>query len=683
MNKQSMEYKIIKKWLLIGVIIVITILIFYFTLTNAPDSVNVTSQNKKPTNISYNLWALLLTLTGIVLLPLSYLAATKKLNEIYGTLINNYKSFKSHIKSPEEEKGLAITLVVVAVLILFFSGQYLNCCGWWATLSAKLSAELYPRLSSPKEPLNLRNILIGIAGVATLIFAGWRTHIANQTRILDKGRRFDERFDNAAKALSKELNESSFPAHLGAISSLRALAVDSSEDTQRCLDIICSCNQWMEEGGYIDRFIEKRSRNPYSSWLLNEDNRIANKSRGGEVTLLHEKRSQKALVAISHVLENISTNNSVQLSELDFHNKMLCGISLKDIILDGINFNSTYLTGAVLNNISLNKAKLSRTNLQGINLAEANLQGVNLLGANLQGVELQFANLQGASLNATNLQGAYLLGANLQGSYLQHANLQGANLQGANLEGASLRHANLQNAYLENANIQGAFLIWANLQGVFLSNARLQGATLSYADLREALIINSQLQGATLYNADLSHAILSNCNLYGAALKDIKSKNIMFNDVVDIGYIKEKEKREKYLDDICLHMEPINLQLLKQKIEAAWQAMENNQEPDGLDIIRKNSIITKDNKGVYNISKKHLDGLQKRLQKKVNKKDIHSLRNIRISIGSLYQPPRGYIDGSHELLNEDTSTNKYVNLRRKLQELIDQLAKSKKPQKGK
>ncbi len=548
--------------------------------------------------------------------------------------------------------------------ILLNKGDIDESYKWWMVLFA--------RLSSPDEPLNLRNVLIGIAGVITLVFAWRRLRIADQqknaqvkqtesqikqteshimqtesyirqteSRVkqteIEADRRLSERFDNAVDALSKKLDESSFPAHLGAISSLRALAIDSSKNTQRCLDIICSCNQWME--AYIKQFIEEGSENIYSSRLLTENNRIIkedNQNGGNQITLLHEKRSQEALAAVSYILEKVYTDNPQQIKTLKFHNKMLCGISLINMTLDGIDFQNTYLTTASLVGASLKQAKFSNTNLQRASLDFANLEGAFFMSAHLEGASLEFIHLEGASLIYSHLEGASLKDSHLEGVSLWGAHLEGASLWGAHLEGASL-----WNSHLERVSLWGA---------------HLEGAYLRGADLEEALLINTQLQGAKIDNVDLSNTMLLGCNLYGAVLKDINSKNIMFNEVTDIGYIKGKKARKEFFDNICQYMIGDRVESFKEQMEVAREAMEKNKEPDGLYIIKKNSIVTKDNQGMYDISDEHLANLQVKLQKMAKGHGIFFGDRMQESLSSL----------------KDT-TGKNINLVNKLQKILEKL----------
>ena len=622
-DKQPAEFKITKEVLLAIAIISLIILIFYFALTVPPASLlkdlNNTSLYAEYIDKSYGWRNILLLLAMTSLLLLLYLIVTNRLYKVYRKLINSYIIFEYRITQSSKITGF-IMMVIIVALAAVIRELYNNYCDQWIILSA--------RLSSPEEPLNIRNIIIGIAGAITLVFAWRRLVIVDEQKeaqidqtqsYIEKteiaaDRRLSEKFDNAVDALSKKLDGSTFPAHLGAISSLRALAIDSLKNTQRCLDIICSCNQWMEE--YMNEFIEIGSSTPYSALLLNNDNRIAKKDN--EITLLHERRSQEALVAISHILKKISTDNSKEIKTLSFHNKMLCGISLNNIKLDGIDFRNIHLVAASLDIISL--------------------KGANLDHANFQGASLRVAQLQGASL--------------------EWAQLQEASLINAQLQGASLEWAQLQEASLINAQLQGASLEGAQLQEASLINAQLQGASLEGAQLQEASLINTQLQGVTVDNVDLSNAILLSCNLYGVILKKIKGKNIIFNEIVNIDDIKDKETRKKWLDDTCKYIKSHKIEIFIKKMEGAWQAIEENIKPAGLDIIEENSIVDEDSEGMYYISEENLTKLQEVWQKRIDKKGKKFLWNLRFSILFL----SSYINDKTELLSEDTTIDKNTNL---------------------
>lgn len=342
-------------------------------------------------------------------------------------------------------------LVILAIAIIFTAFKYFH-------IEFNLDL-IFARLSSADEILNMRNLTIGLVGIISLVLAGRRAvAMERQTEVMEKrreqdrqelqiteARRLDERFIEAVKLLSQKLDEINYPSHLGAIISLRDLAIDDEKYTQRCIDVICSCNQWMEE--YLEIFSTKNPYVPYSKYQFIEDGRVSDKTKKDGITIHHERRSQSALMAITSILINLGNNSSLKhlLSQLNFQGKMLCGINLYGAEIAGINFIKAYLNGA----------NLSRVNMQGSALIWANLQGANLHKAGLQGANLSYANIRGANLCSAQMQGANLQSANLLGSGLIFASLQGADLTETNLRGSILLGANLYGSIISDTNFTG------------------------------------------------------------------------------------------------------------------------------------------------------------------------------------------------------------------------------------
>ena len=347
------------------------------------------------------------------------------------------------------------------------------------------------RLSSSDEIVNFKSIALGLAGIIGIILAGWRSSVAErQARVSeerrleereaakrDAERRFDERFIDAIKLLSQELNKTSYPAHLGAITALRDLAIDNNNYTQRCLDILCSCNQWMED--YLEKFIDTFSLYNYAYRRLTEDNRIA--PNNSNVGLMHERRSQQVLNAVATIITKISKDDKKKhiLAELDFSHKMLCCIPLIDLQIPQINFKKAYLNGAKMIIVNLQGADLRGTNLRGANIMLANLQGANLQNANLQNANLRNANLQGAKLSRSRMQESHLIQAKLQGANLHKVNLQGANLQSTNLSGALVLGCDFRGASMKDNNCSN--VMFGEVSGI----AQTEGAKEKAAILTE------------------------------------------------------------------------------------------------------------------------------------------------------------------------------------------------------
>lgn len=440
----------------------------------------------------------------------------------------------------------------------------------------------WKRLACLEEPLNIRNILIGLMGIVSIGLAGWRSLAAERQTIaiedrrkeeqeqhkIVEARRLDERFADAVKSLAVKLEETSYPAHLGAIISLRDLAIDSEDYTQRCIDIICSCNQWMES--YLDEAPEEKVFRFYVDRNLSKKDRIAKDSK--DISLYHERRSQQSLKAVAFVVKSIGDegNQRNKPSQLDFFGKILCGINLKNAKLNNINLRGTIL--------------------QGANLFAANLEGCDLFDADLKGANLSFVDLQCFDLSSTNLQEADLEKTNLRGANLSHANLQGANLHSAKLHGAHLWGANMQCANLWRADLLGAGLEHVDLQGSYL--------------------LSTNLQGANLWGAKLQGAILLNCNLYGAILLSTGIKKIVFHDISEAGHIKEESERDEFIAGVSEFIESSkDRERFISNIKDAWDKTDRKEESEEVAYLRENSVLMGDMEGELYIKDEKKDSL--------------------------------------------------------------------------
>ena len=141
--------------------------------------------------------------------------------------------------------------------------------------------------------------------------------------------------------------------------------------------------------------------------------------------------------------------------------------------------------------------------LHGANLGRADLRrfilnGVNLHGANLEGADLRQCNLDRADLTHANLARA-----NLEEASFQEAHLESANLEGANLDIAHFNDSICRLARFNSAQADGAIFEGADLEGTIWNNADMEFASLRYSTLNGANLV-----GAKLARADFTGAIL-------------------------------------------------------------------------------------------------------------------------------------------------------------------------------
>ena len=131
----------------------------------------------------------------------------------------------------------------------------------------------------------------------------------------------------------------------------------------------------------------------------------------------------------------------VDLSEADFRNADLWGVSLFQANLRDTNFQ-----GADLSSANLNGADLTRTNLGKARLQDVDLRGAGLNSAILNEAVLHTADLTSAVLVASNLKGANIVSTNCSYSDFRETDLTGALVIGTNLNGADFSNSTLTDA---------------------------------------------------------------------------------------------------------------------------------------------------------------------------------------------------------------------------------------------
>jgi uncharacterized protein YjbI with pentapeptide repeats len=326
--------------------------------------------------------------------------------------------------------------------------------------------------------------------------------VENQTRelqIKDQTRN-DEQFKQAVEMLGKA--DAGFAAQQGAVFILVALAQRSPEHTQRCVDMLCSLNEWVAERLEVEPDYFKRwdkADDAFIPWISRvfRENNTAMTAYWNRY-LRHNAEAESANIDSELTKQVLTAMNREKLSQL----------VVKEM-------------RKILQSLANNNASKKEDEQQTLTLAQRylpQLDGSGLLLGEM--VNWQEARLPGANLFMAQLQGADLRGAQLQGAVLYEAQLQSAVLFQAQLQGAVLYKAQLQGADLSVAQLQGASIYWAQLQGADLSEAQLQGADLSWAQLQGANLRRAQLQGTVLVGSSLMGIDDSSTNWAGAYVTD-------------------------------------------------------------------------------------------------------------------------------------------------------------------
>ena len=416
-----------------------------------------------------------------------------------------------------------------------------------------LSNKFFDELKDKDSPLYLRNVIIGIAALATAIFTWWKNVLnakqvettKEQTKntqvqldqiqkqiLIQEESRLDSLF---AKAVDFLKEENDLITRIGGVHTLKDLAVSSPKHTQKCIDMLCSLNEaWMPsmlehnpqffetENNWINERISNELLAKYSVFITQTQTNLLDSS---PIKLIERiSISQSVIKSISFIVQHI--NEKMPNEKFDLSYKYLCSIDL--------------------NGKNLSNFKMVNSFLIGANLLEANIQESNLSNANLQYANLVRANLQKTLLYSVNLKFAILYGANFQEAILSFAILNGARLDSANFQGACLKYAFFLFCQLIKTNFQGAELFHVDLRGANLKDAILCGANLAYANI----------QGALLKNTKFDYAVLSNTYLFGSEISFENKQTIFYKkNFLSRGLDFRYKTKEEYKKNIELYID--------------------------------------------------------------------------------------------------------------------------------
>ena len=306
---------------------------------------------------------------------------------------------------------------------------------------------LHPRPpAAPSNSETLRNAGILIGGILALVFAVWRSWVAERQTVAAQSQAaasqrqantaeqssLNERYERGAEMLGSAV----LSVRLGGVYALRRLTEEHPEQYHiQVMELFCA--------------FARHPTKSIGSEMPPDYGGARHTDRG-----LRLDRSQRLREDVQAVMNAIGFRSSERIA---FERRSQFRLDLR---------------GADLRHATLDGADLS-----GANLSEAKLSRARLMRANLSDAHMWHADLSCSSDNMmydkTILDGARLCKANLM-----YANLSGARLQEARLTGANLFEADMSHTFLYKAKLVAARIGMTNLSGAILNEAVLSGARL-------------------------------------------------------------------------------------------------------------------------------------------------------------------------------------------------------------
>ena len=331
------------------------------------------------------------------------------------------RSLRDWITDSIKVKPARFYITALVLTLLLIAGAMAACYWRWLQSASGGPGE--------SNSTTLRNVGLLIGGGVALVFAVWRSWVAErqadtnqsqaaiaqvQATTAQESLRHD-RYQRGAEMLGSEL----LPVRLAGISALKRLAFDYPEEYHiQSMELFCSFarnptgkqEDWTWEAADLEKLKYDLSR--------------------------HREDVQAVLTAIGARGELGRALEPAARFTLDLH---------------GAN-----LTHVFLQNADLSGAELRGAKLPAVHAREVNLSGASLMGALLYG-------MSGVRLN---LSSAFLVSANMAGMTADYTDFSNANLYGADLSGARLSGSNFSAATFGSNDLTTVQLDQADFSGV-------------------------------------------------------------------------------------------------------------------------------------------------------------------------------------------------------------------------
>ena len=297
-----------------------------------------------------------------------------------------------------------LTTVWLALVLFVLSGSIVGLYFWgWEWLHFSPSGEQL-EVATESRSTTIRNVGFVIAGALALVFAVWRSVVAQRQSETSQQGLLNERYQKGADMLGSDV----LAVRLGGIYALQRLAEERPKQYHlQIMELLCAFVRFPTYDKMIDssfRVVEEQDRESQTLRPDIQDTMRFLGSRSREGIGLERRENRKLYLRDANV-SNLQTLRS----------------NLSWAWLTNANLSNARLRRIDLSNARLRKAILHRSILRGANLSGAMLQDTNLSDASLFSADLSDANLESADLSRTEFAAADLTNADLTDAVLTGA----------------------------------------------------------------------------------------------------------------------------------------------------------------------------------------------------------------------------------------------------------------------
>ncbi len=319
----------------------------------------------------------------------------------------------------------------------------------------------------------VRNLGFVIGGIIAIVFAIWRSTVAERQAATAQQGLLNERYQKGAEMLGSNV----LSVRLGGIYALERLSAEYPEQYHiQIMKLFCAFVRLPTK----DQSLESGQVEIEPGTLLG--------IRQDVEAVIHVVGSRAESRIVLERKASFSLDlRGVDLPKAQFLDANLSNAMFHDSNLSGTNFANTDLSDAFFTSADLSQARFYKVNFTKTSLSSVNLSGAMLEDEDLSRVVFHDANLSRANLHRANLSGTTFQDAIVVNAWLECADLSGAGFLRANLSGARFMKADLSEAHFLDANLSKADISGANISGAKFSDGGPQTAKgLTQAQLDEA-----------------------------------------------------------------------------------------------------------------------------------------------------------------------------------------------------
>lgn len=427
-----------------------------------------------------------------------------------------YKNFLFESWMFVKEYRFQVILFILLSIILSVVIGHIIVVGW---------NKFFNEFENNEKAFSIRNIAIAIAAIGTAIFAWWKNVISNkqanaalednklqlqqisaQNRQIDIQQKqielqliqnYDKIYSDAVELLKMDNDPVKRKA---GVQNLKDLAITSPIHTQKCIDMLCSINDWMS-------FIVKQNLNFFTDknfdWLNTrvslEDleelfgiKKIESKYDNKQYLIEEISVSQDAIKQIGLVLDYIQDREEFN-EKYNISYRYLYSIKLYSLNSEKLSTNNLYFVGADLSQALAQKIHFDHCDFRGVNFAYSQLQDSTFFYSNLKTTNFENAQLNSGGIIFSDSSGSNFTDAKLEYTHLMKSNFIGSDMKHADFEGSIITSCEFQSADLSGAKFYGAGVTKSSFSTAILFDTILDGSQFALGE-KPLVLTNGQFK---------------------------------------------------------------------------------------------------------------------------------------------------------------------------------------------